>query len=98
MRTGQASNLPAPMERVRQRFERWRRTRKPRYANPRFVVGRGSGDGRHVRTSSHGPSTCRSSITRSRNGWSRNLLPRGEDTTRSWDHLRGIATRADRRM
>ena len=29
MRTGQVGNLPAPMERVRQRFERWRRTRKP---------------------------------------------------------------------
>jgi len=34
MRTGQASDLPAPMERVRQRFERWRRTRKPRTRIP----------------------------------------------------------------
>ena len=34
MRSGQAGILPAPMERVRQRFERWRRTRKPRTRIP----------------------------------------------------------------
>jgi hypothetical protein len=29
MRTGQAGDLPAPLERVRKRFERWRGRRKP---------------------------------------------------------------------
>src|SRR5208283_2850116 len=29
MRTGQTGDLPAPLEFVRKRFERWRRTRKP---------------------------------------------------------------------
>lgn len=34
MRTGQKRDLPAPVERVRKRFEEWRRTRKPRSRIP----------------------------------------------------------------
>jgi hypothetical protein len=34
MRTVQAIELPAPLRRVRQRFEQWRKTRKPRSRIP----------------------------------------------------------------
>ena len=34
MRTGQTNNLSACVERLRKRFERWRRTRKPRTRIP----------------------------------------------------------------
>jgi hypothetical protein len=34
MRTGQKRDLPAPVERVRKRFEEWRRTRKARSRIP----------------------------------------------------------------
>ncbi len=52
MGTRQRGDLPARLEGVRQRFERWRQTLRP--AHSRFAVGEGCEDGRYVWASSDG--------------------------------------------
>ena len=52
MGTRKTRDLPARLEGVRRRFERWRRTRKAALADSRSAVGFGGEDGRQ-RTGSH---------------------------------------------